>query len=220
MEASRLEKGVSRGMSARYRLFRRAVVLLGRVLFGFTVHGVEKVPNEGPLIIASNHRRYVDPVLVSMAVPRRIQWMAKKELFIFPFDRLFFFIGAFPIDRQRGARAALKTSLDLLAANWALGIFPEGTRRKSYDPTDAPKSGIAMISARSNAPILPVFVGEVPKPLQRLKNARLTVYIGDPIFMHNTNNISDDRRERREVAGRILREIYALGEGSERGERS
>ena len=220
MEASRLEKDVSRGMSARYRLFRRAVILLGWVLFGFVVHGVEKVPKEGPLIIASNHRRYADPVLVSMAVPRRIQWMAKKELFISPFDRLFFFIGAFPVDRQRGARAALKTSLDLLAANWALRIFPEGTRRKSYDPTDAPKTGIAMISARSNAPIIPVFVGEVPNPLRRLKNARLSVYIGDPIYMHNTDNVNDDRRERREVAGRILREIYALGERSKRGEGS
>ncbi|CAA9430177.1 MAG: Acyl-CoA:1-acyl-sn-glycerol-3-phosphate acyltransferase [uncultured Rubrobacteraceae bacterium] len=220
MEAGRLEKGLSRGMSSRYRLFRRTVILLGRVLFGFTVHGAEKVPKEGPLIIASNHRRYADPVLVSMAVPRRIQWMAKKELFISPFDRLFFFIGAFPIDRQRGARAALKTSLDLLAANWALGIFPEGTRRKSYDPEDAPKSGIAMISARSNAPILPVFVGAVPNPLQRLKNSKLEVYVGDPIFTHNTKSPSDDRRERREVAGRILREIYALGEGSKMGERS
>ena len=207
-------------MSSRYRLFRRTVILLGRVLFGFTVHGAEKVPKEGPLIIASNHRRYADPVLVSMAVPRRIQWMAKKELFISPFDRLFFFIGAFPIDRQRGARAALKTSLDLLAANWALGIFPEGTRRKSYDPADAPKSGIAMISARSNAPILPVFVGPVPNPLQRVKNSKLEVYVGDPIHPHNKKSPSDDRRERREVAGRILREIYALGEGSKMGERS
>jgi hypothetical protein len=77
-----------------------------------------------------------------------------------------------------------------------------------------------MISARSNAPIIPVFVGEVPNPLRRLKNARLSVYIGDPIYMHNTDNVNDDRRERREVAGRILREIYALGERSKRGEGS
>ncbi|CAA9455232.1 MAG: Acyl-CoA:1-acyl-sn-glycerol-3-phosphate acyltransferase [uncultured Rubrobacteraceae bacterium] len=221
MEAGRLEKGVSRGLSPRYRLFRRAMVLLGWILFGFTVHGAEKVPKEGPLVVASNHRRYADPVLVSMAVPRRIQWMAKKELFISPFDRLFFFIGAFPVDRQRGARAALKTSLDLLAANWALGIFPEGTRRKGYDPQEAPKSGIAMISARSNAPILPVFVDKVPNPLQRLKNNKLHVYIGNPIYPHNTDNGGNDSRRgrRREVAGMILREIYALGEGRNGGGR-
>lgn len=221
MEAGRLEKGVSRGMSPRYRLFRRAMVLLGWILFGFTVHGAEKVPKEGPLIVASNHRLYADPVLVSMAVPRRIQWMAKKELFISPFDKLFFFIGAFPVDRQRGARAALKASLDLLAANWALGIFPEGTRRKGYDPEEAPKSGIAMISARSNAPILPVFVDKVPNPLQRLKNDKLHVYIGDPIYPHNTKDgeENDRRGRRREVAGAILREIYALGEGRSGGER-
>lgn len=206
----RLKRGVSRGMSPRYRLFRRAVILLGWLLFGFTVHGAEKTPKEGPLIVAANHRRYADPFFVSMAVPRRIQWMAKKEPFIPPFDRLFFFIGAFPVDRQKGARAALKTALDLLAAGWALGIFPEGTRRKGYDPEDAPKNGVAMISARADAPILPVFVSKVPNPLQRLKGARLHVYIGDPIKTHNTEN---GRWGRREIAGSVMREIYALGEG-------
>src|ERR671914_725610 len=148
-------------MSARYKLFRRFMLALGWLLFGFTIHGAEKVPKEGSLIVAANHRRYADPVFVPMAVPRRIQWMAKKELFVFPLVRFFFFIGAFPVDRQKGGRAALRTALDLLAAGWALGIFPEGTRRKGYDPEEAPKSGVAVLATRGNAPVLPVFVGKV-----------------------------------------------------------
>jgi 1-acyl-sn-glycerol-3-phosphate acyltransferase len=134
VEAERLKKGVARGMSPRYRIFRRFMLALGWLLFGFTAVGAEKVPKAGPLIVAANHRRYADPVFVSMAVPRRIQWMAKKQLFVSPFDKFFFFIGAFPVDREKGGRAALRVALDLLAANWALGIFPEGTRRKAYDP--------------------------------------------------------------------------------------
>ena len=209
MEAERLRQDVSRGMSRRYRLFRRFMLALGWLLFGFTVHGAEKVPKEGPLIVAANHRRYADPVFVPMAVPRRIQWMAKKELFVFPFARFFFFIGAFPVDRQKGGRAALRSALDLLAAGWALGIFPEGTRRKGYDPEDAPKSGVAMLATRGDAPVLPVFVGEVPNPLERFSGKKLHVYIGDPITL---NNISKQRLVRREAAGEVLREIYALGE--------
>ena len=209
MEAERLRQDVSRGMSRRYRFFRRFMLALGWLLFGFTVHGAEKVSKEGPLIVAANHRRYADPVFVPMAVPRRIQWMAKKELFVFPFTRFFFFIGAFPVDRQKGGRAALRSALDLLAAGWALGIFPEGTRRKGYDPEDAPKSGVAMLATRGDAPVLPVFVGKVPNPLERLSGETLHVYIGDPITLDNTKK---ERSVRKEAAGEVLREIYALGE--------
>ncbi|MDP8950810.1 MAG: 1-acyl-sn-glycerol-3-phosphate acyltransferase [Actinomycetota bacterium] len=198
----------SRDMSTRYRVFRRVMIFLGRLLFGFTVIGAEKVPEKGPLVVASNHRRYADPVLVCMAVPRRLQWMGKKELFVFPFERFFYFIGTFPVDREKGGRAALKTSLNFLAAGWALGIFPEGTRRKSYDPDHAPKSGVGMLAARAAAPILPVFVGKVPGPLQRLRGDKLRVYIGDPI---KTNNTTRGGRVYREAAGKVLREIYALG---------
>lgn len=68
-------------MSFRYRLFRGLLRKIHEVLFGFTVHGAERVPETGPVILAANHRRYADPVLVCMCVPRRIQWMGKKELF-------------------------------------------------------------------------------------------------------------------------------------------
>ena len=207
MEAERLERGVSRDISPRYRIFRQVMLALGWLLFGFTVHGAEKTPPSGPLIVAANHHRYPDPVFVSMAVPRRIQWMAKKELFVFPFRRFFFFIGSFPVDRQKGGRAALKTALALLAAGWALGIFPEGTRRKSYDPEDTPKTGVAMLGARSGAPVLPVFVDHVPGPLERLRGGKLHVYIGHPITIDNTKR---NKRDYTEVAGEILREIYDL----------
>jgi 1-acyl-sn-glycerol-3-phosphate acyltransferase len=60
-------------MSGRYRLFRRAMTLLCRLLFGYRVHGGEMVPSDGPLIVASNHSQYADPVLVCVAVPRRLQ---------------------------------------------------------------------------------------------------------------------------------------------------
>ncbi len=204
-------RDVSRNMSLRYRLFRRVMRALGWLLFGFTVHGAERVPKEGPLILASNHHGYADPVLVCMAVPRRMQWMAKKEVFVPPFDKFFYFIGSFPVDRKKGGRAALKTSLDLLAEGWTLGIFPEGTRRKAGRPEDAPKHGVALLAARGAAPILPIFVTDVPNPLERLRGKKLHIYIGNPII---TDNTKSGRQARAEVAGEVLREIYALGKGS------
>lgn len=209
MVAKKLQRGPSRDMSVRYRLFRRVVLALGWLLLGFTVHGAEKVPKEGPLIVAANHRRYADPVFVSMAVPRRLQWMGKKELFVFPFESFFFFLGVFPVDRQKGGHAALRAALNLLTAGWALGIFPEGTRREGYAPDHTPKGGVGMLATRGGAPVLPVFVDRTPSLFERLQGSKLHVYIGNPITLHNSTK---DRKVYREVTDEVLSAIYGLAE--------
>src|ERR671916_732382 len=148
-------------MSPRYHLFRWTLRTLGVLTLALEVHGEERVPEKGPLIVAATHRRFFDPVFVSMAVPRRVRWMAKKELFRFPFGRFFYFLGTFPVDRQGGGRAALRTALGFLAEGRTLGIFPEGTRRKEGVSVEA-KSGAALLAARGGAPVLPVFADKVP----------------------------------------------------------
>jgi 1-acyl-sn-glycerol-3-phosphate acyltransferase len=192
-------------MSPRYRIFRRLMILLGRVIFGFTVYGASNVPKEGPLIVAANHSQYADPVLVCMAVPRRLQWMAKKELFVFPFGRFFEFIGSFPVDRQGGGRGALRAALRYLADGWALGIFPEGTHRGG--PDREAKSGAVMLAVRGGAPVLPVYVSPLPGPAARLRGARHRVYVGEPITIDNTIR---GGKAYREAADEILRAIYSL----------
>jgi 1-acyl-sn-glycerol-3-phosphate acyltransferase len=196
-------------MSPRYRLFRWMVRALGALLLGFEVHGEEKVPETGPLIVAANHRRFFDPVFVSMAVPRRVRWMGKKELFSFPLRGFFYFIGAFPVDRQGGGRAALRTALNFLAEGRTLGIFPEGTRRKEGVSLEA-KSGAALLAARSGAAVLPVFAGRIPGPAARLRGEKFSVYVGDPMTVDKTHK---SREGHRRAAEQILRAIYALSEG-------
>lgn len=208
MRDAEAPRKVSIGISRRYRIFRRVVVALGELLLGFRVHGVERVPESGALIIASNHGQFLDPVYVSMAVPRRVQWMGKKQLFIFPLRRFFYLIGCFPVDREGGGRAALKAALRYLEMGAALGIFPEGTRRKhGYDPQDAPKSGMVMLSARSGAEVLPVHVGRVPGPIKRLRGGRLEVHIGEP---RTISPATKSNKPYAEAADALLREIYAL----------
>ncbi len=204
-----LPKSLARNdMSPRYRVFRWAVRTLGVLLLGFEVHGEGRVPETGPAMVAANHRRFLDPVFVSMAVPRRIRWMAKKELFAYPFAGLFTFAGAFPVDRQGGGRAALRTALAFLAEGRALGIFPEGTRRKEGDSLEA-KSGAALLAARSGAPVLPVFAGPIPGPGRRLRGEKFCVYIGYPTSI---DDAARGRRGYRRVADEILRRVYALSQ--------
>lgn len=190
-------------MSRRYRLFRRAMILLCRILFGMTIEGGEKVP-AGRLVVAANHSQYPDPVLVCMAVSRRMQWMAKKQLFVGPFEWFFVFIGSFPVDREGGGRAGLKTALTYLTEGWALGIFPEGTHKGEEKEA---KSGAVLLSVRGDAPILPVYVSKMPGPLARLRGERLRLIVGDPIPPRKHLR---GGKAYREAADEVLRAIYDL----------
>ena len=195
-------------MSRRYRLFRRAMTLLCRLLFGYRVYGGNKVPSEGPLIVASNHTQYADPVLVCVAVPRRLQWMAKKQLFALPFRKFFEFIGSFPVDREGGGRGAIRAALAFLAEGWALGIFPEGTHRGAGASREA-KSGVVVLALRSGASVLPVHVGKLPGPRSRLRGQRLHIFVGEPVHMDPALR---GGAEYRAAADEIMRTIYALPE--------
>jgi 1-acyl-sn-glycerol-3-phosphate acyltransferase len=195
-------------MSRRYRLFRRAMTLLCRLLFGYRVYGGDKVPSEGPLIVASNHTQYADPVLVCVAVPRRLQWMAKKQLFALPFRKFFEFIGSFPVDREGGGRGAIRAALAFLAEGWALGIFPEGTHRGAGASREA-KSGVVVLALRSGASVLPVHVGKLPGPRSRLRGQRLHIFVGEPVHMDPALR---GGAEYRAAADEIMHTIYALPE--------
>jgi 1-acyl-sn-glycerol-3-phosphate acyltransferase len=143
-----------------------------------------------------------------MAVPRRMQWMAKKQLFVFPYRWLFEFIGSFPVDREGGGRAGLRAALAFLTEGWALGIFPEGTHRDDGSAREA-KTGAVMLAVRSGAPVLPVYVAKLPGPAARLRGHRHEIFVGDP------RSVDDSLRGRqayREAAEEILRDIYVLPE--------
>jgi 1-acyl-sn-glycerol-3-phosphate acyltransferase len=193
-------------MSGRYRLFRRAMTLLCRLLFGYRVHGNDGVPSDGPLIVASNHSQYADPVLVCVAVPRRLRWMAKKQLFVFPFRKFFEFIGSFPVDREGGGRSAIRAALAFLAEGWALGIFPEGTHRSAGAFRGA-KSGAVVLALRSGARVLPVHVGKLPGPLSRLRGRRLEIFVGEPLHLDPAMRGGAAYRA---AADEVMHTIYAL----------
>ena len=193
-------------MSRRYTLFRRFMTAICRLLFGLEIRGTENVPKTGPLVVAANHTQYPDPVLVCMAVPRRMQWMAKKQLFEPPFKRFFEFIGSFPVDREGGGRAGVRLALRFLAEGWTLGIFPEGTHKDDGTAREA-KSGAVLLAIRGGAPVVPVFVGKIPGPLARLRGERLRLVVGDPIRLDENLRGGEAYRE---AADDVLRTIYAL----------
>jgi len=137
---------------------RGPLVAAMRILFRIEHHGLEHVPQDGPLIIAPNHVTYFDPFWVGVGVYRKLRFMAWDRIFaIPPAGAIFRWLGAFPVSLENPESSAYRASLAILRAGEALMIFPEGGR--SPDGALQPlKEGAARLALKTGALILPVVV--------------------------------------------------------------
>jgi 1-acyl-sn-glycerol-3-phosphate acyltransferase len=162
-----------------YWFWRNVSRFIGWQRYRLKTTGQENVPRTGPLILAANHISWLDPPLVGAWFPRRITYMAKKELFEIKWlGPLIETLGAFPVDREGSARAAIKHSLEVLKAGGCVGIFPEGGR--NVDGDKEAQTGVALLAALSGAPVIPAAI--VGSELSRGKDRPpATVVYGKPI---------------------------------------
>ena len=117
-------------MKLHYRIGWLLALGLARLLWGFRVTGRERVPRSGPVVVASNHISNWDPLLVGLACPREVHFLAKRELFENrAFAALIRAYNAIPLDRDGSDRKALRLARRILGDGRALLMFPEGTRR-------------------------------------------------------------------------------------------
>lgn len=142
---------------------RYATVIVYKIAYDFHIEGRENVPDKEGLIIASNHRSYADPVLLTMPMKKPVTYMAKEELFNNKLFAAFIrFLGAFPVKRGAGDMKVIDDCVERLHSGKNVVIFPEGTRSKQ-NKVGRGKTGVAMIAAKSGADVLPmaiVFEGE------------------------------------------------------------
>jgi 1-acyl-sn-glycerol-3-phosphate acyltransferase len=125
-EAHRIarEQGVSPGL---YRLARVLLTPLFRIWLRLRSAGADRVPLEGPVILAPNHKSEWDRFLVASCIPRRMRFMAKAELFRPPVARPLLRLGAFPVRRGRSDTEAIATARSILEQGGALLLFPEAS---------------------------------------------------------------------------------------------
>ena len=145
--------------SLTYRLVSGLLVFpLFRFLFRGSTQGLEHVPMEGPLVVASNHGSHLDPPLLGHALGRPVAFMAKAELFAIPLlGAVIRACGAYPVRRGASDREAIRTATAKLEQGWATGVFLDGTRQAN-GRVNNPLPGAALLAARSGAPLLPVAI--------------------------------------------------------------
>lgn len=132
------------------------VLFLIRNIYGLRVTGTENVPNEGGLLVVSNHITSLDPPVLGVGFPRVMSFMAKKELFDSRWFGLFIRnLHAFPVDRSGNASGAVKESIRRLRAGAVTVIFIQGTR---YAEQGQAFDGASFIAQRAKVPVLPAAI--------------------------------------------------------------
>jgi 1-acyl-sn-glycerol-3-phosphate acyltransferase len=202
------------------RLMRSVVLIFGR----YEIVGVEHVPAEGPLIVVANHLNNADPPLLGAAIPRRIRFMAKQELFETKAGVFYRWFGAFPVRRFEADLAALRQAQGTLKEGGVLGMFPEG-HRSHGDGMGPPHPGTALIALRTGAPLLPVGITgteAIRTPMVLLRNPRIRVVIGEPFQLPVTRRISSAQVEAGtdEIMHRIAALLPSRYRGAYGGERT
>ena len=161
---------------------------------------------EGGMLLVSNHQSFLDPVLVGMAMPRPLNFLARESLFRFPgFRELIRALGAHPLQRGRMDPAAIRTVLRLLRGGQWLLVFPEGTRTRDGS-LGRFRPGSAELAARAEVPVLPVCIQGAhrawPRHQPLPQPARVAVAYGDIIQSRD--------RTGREIMDRAVRQIRRM----------
>jgi len=142
------------------------------------VAGADRIPTQGPAIIAPNHKNFLDSFFVGIATRRHVRYMAKAGLLKGPSGWLLLRLGAFPVRRGERDAEALDTARAILADGGLVVLFPEGTRVEEPDALGSPHHGAGRLAVETGAPIVPAAVTGTSHlwrgALPRLKRVQIT----------------------------------------------
>ncbi len=160
------------------------------IIYKIKIEGADNFISDKPFVLICNHKSMMDPVLLYTHLPKKMHFMAKKELFDNKFlNYILKKAGAFPINRGKNDINAIKTSMKVLKDGNILGIFPQGTRVDDVQHGQA-KSGAFLIASKCNVPVLPVAI----KGDYKFRN-KITIRIFEPYYFEERKYSMDEISE-------------------------
>lgn len=177
-----------------YLLARAVISFLFKFICKVEIVG-EAIPQEGPLIIVSNHQSIIDPFVLMTVFPKKINFLAAAYLFKIPIVGKLLALGeAMPINSKKGDFKSLKKSFSILRKQGIIGIFPEGGvsldgKLKPFMP------GWAYLALKSGSPVVPVAIKGtreiLPVGKYVLKRGNIKVVIGKVKHIEKKDKLSN-----------------------------
>ena len=192
-----------------------------KTVFRPWITGLENIPKEGGVILASNHLSFIDSVFLPLVIERRIYFLAKSDYFTgkglknWAVKHFLLGTGMIPIDRSGGkaSEASLNTGLAVISRGDVLGIYPEGTRSpdgKLYRG----RTGVARMILEGHVPVVPVAMMDTEKVMpigsKIPKVRRIGVVIGKPLDFSRFEGLEGDRFILRSITDEIMYELSRI----------
>ena len=176
------------------------------------IHG-EKLVEDGPMLVASNHVSYLDPPMIGCLYRKEIYYLARKSLFVGPAKWFYENWNSIPVDQDNPDFTSLKKIVRLLKDGNRVLIFPEGNR--SPDGTlQRGEAGVGLVVAKARAKVQPVRIFGAHEALPRgasfPRKSRVRVVVGDPIEFTKEDFAVKGREAYQALSDRIMDEIGAL----------
>jgi 1-acyl-sn-glycerol-3-phosphate acyltransferase len=189
--------------------------LLARIFFRLRVVHRERMINQGPVILASNHQSFLDPPLVGSVSRRGVYFLARKSLL----DGWFFGwilpkLNVIPVDSETGRdRTALKALIRILRAGQGTVVFPEGQRTPDGELQPA-QPGLGLVIAKTLAPVVPmrIFGAFAAWPIHRKwpRPGRVTIVVGEPIHFTPQDREPGGKEVYQRLSQRVMDAIAGL----------
>ena len=186
-----------------------------RLLFRCRLYGIENIPRDSSFILVSNHVSYIDPFAVGVFVPRKLTFLAKKELYR---NRLMNWymraLRTIPIDRESLSVSSVKEVIATVKKGYPIGIFPEGARSDGPGLRE-PQAGAAYFALKCDIPVVAGYVKGTDKVLPRGRRfpriSPISVYYGSP-KRYQMSEGGGKEESYRQVSYKIMDQIKELKE--------
>ncbi len=188
-----------------YILITRLLRIYYKIIYWYSVEGLENLPKSGGYLICPNHKQFNDPLILAAIIKKRLCFFAKAELFKNKIlDKFFRSVGCVPVDRSTGSLKSLRICIKLLKDENSLIIFPEGTRRCMHLADVKP--GAVMFAIKSEVPIIPVGISRL-RPF-----SKTVVKFGEPIYYNEYYESKLSNDDYKSLVNKLISKIYELVE--------